>query len=216
MMGISKFLDDDALSCFRTKLCHNYMRGHCRFTDAGCLYSHQSICMRRCPVYLSNTSFVRYIPVLCKYIIFGPNFEVIRANCRYGVDCIYAHCLDELLYHPNFYKTILCKDVLEGRCEQIFCPFAHSKAEQRRLKDYKVPFAKNRKIPPIKHFTLVDKVERGRRNTWPQPKDTQKLVETISASTCVTASTDMESPNNDEWNEENAHLIKSLGDLRLE
>lgn len=157
-MSNSKVLNKNSLSCFRTKMCNSYVSGTCKFTAAKCLYSHCAICTRRCPFYLSDTSFIRYIPVLCKYSVFGPKFEVIELRCPYGNDCIYSHCLDELLYHPNFYKTIACKDLMEGSCKNRFCPFVHKKSEQRTLKHYKVPFSKGMEIPPIKCITLVNRM----------------------------------------------------------
>ncbi|KAK1443925.1 hypothetical protein BgAZ_208010 [Babesia gibsoni] len=164
-MSNYKVLNKNSISCFRTKMCNSYVSGTCKFTAAKCLYSHCPICTRRCPFYLSDTSFIRYIPVLCKNIVFGPNFEVIAFNCPYGNDCIYSHCLDELLYHPNFYKTIACKDLLEGSCKNPFCPFVHKKSEQRALKHYKVPFSKGIEIPPIKYITLVNRMIHSKGNS---------------------------------------------------
>lgn len=163
-MPNSKVLNMTSLSCFRTKMCTSYMEGNCKYTETRCLYSHCPISTRRCPFYLSDTSFIRYIPVLCKNIVFGPNFEVIQLNCPYGNDCIYSHCLDELLYHPIFYKIIACKDLLEGSCKLTFCPFVHKKSEQRTLRHYKVPFSKGLEIPPIKYITLVNRIMYNKGN----------------------------------------------------
>ncbi|CDR93876.1 hypothetical protein BBBOND_0102050 [Babesia bigemina] len=184
-MEQSTGLNKMALSCFRTKQCVHYLRGNCNFTDSKCLYSHQSICVRRCPFYLSDTSYIRYLPLLCRNVVFGPKFEVIEMNCPHGNECVFSHCIDELLYHPNFYKIIPCKDHLLGFCGQGYCPFVHDKSEQRALRHYKLPFAKGVKIPHIKHITVVDRIVRKKPRTDARKPNKPSRAPFISrASTC--------------------------------
>ncbi|UKJ90147.1 hypothetical protein MACJ_001078 [Theileria orientalis] len=158
----SVVLNDEELRCFRTKICNNLVKGRCNFKESRCIFSHNTVCTRRCPLYLSNTSFIRYIPLFCSHIVFTQNFRAIKSNCPFGNECIYSHSLDEILYHPQFYKTISCEHHLKGGCKHIFCPFVHDDSERRMIKHYKLPFTNNLYIPPNKYITVVDAInQRG-------------------------------------------------------
>uniref|UniRef100_A0A3B0N3M1 C3H1-type domain-containing protein n=1 Tax=Theileria annulata TaxID=5874 RepID=A0A3B0N3M1_THEAN len=151
-------LNDEELRCFRTKICNNLVKGRCNFKESRCIFSHNTICTRRCPLYLSNTSFIRYIPLFCSHVVFTQNFKTVKSNCPFGNECIYSHSLDEILYHPQFYKTITCEHYLKGVCKHIFCPFVHEDSERRQIKHYKLPFTNNLYIPPNKYITVVDTI----------------------------------------------------------
>mmetsp|Transcript_20098 Transcript_20098/g.16801 ORF Transcript_20098/g.16801 Transcript_20098/m.16801 type:complete len:167 (+) Transcript_20098:3-503(+) len=47
----------------------------------------------------------------------------MKGKCRYGSDCTYAHCYEELTARPNFYKTKICT---RPNCSDADCQYAHS------------------------------------------------------------------------------------------
>ncbi|AFZ79000.1 hypothetical protein BEWA_018450 [Theileria equi strain WA] len=158
----SVVLNDEELRCFRTKMCNNLLNGKCHFKESRCIFSHNSICTRRCPIYLSDTTFIRYIPLFCSHVVLGQNYKTIKSNCPFGNECIYSHSLDEILYHPQFYKTITCEHYVKGGCKHTFCPFVHSDLERRPVDHYKLPFTNNIYIPPNKFITVVDTITQSK------------------------------------------------------
>ncbi|KAK2195339.1 bifunctional Zinc finger [Babesia duncani] len=174
-------LTNYSLCCFRTKLCNNFVNGSCSFKASTCIYSHNNICIRRCPYYLSDMSYIRYLPIICKRVVLGPDFRVLQCDCEHGNECIYSHCLDELLYHPQFYKIIKCKSYQEGKCCYSFCPFVHEEAEQRTIKHFYLPFTKGMDLPPIEYITPVDKIGKIRPNTKSLVKRKEKPIKAANS-----------------------------------
>lgn len=105
-------LPQKKLVLFRTKRCERLLAdGHCNFGNL-CDYSHDNGWLRR------NPEKHGYEPRLCA------NF---RQGCQAGVHCHFAHSLDEVLFHPQLYKTTLCRE----QCDGGRCPFAHGQRELR-------------------------------------------------------------------------------------
>eukprot|EP00403_Amphidinium_massartii_P029890 CAMPEP_0178391656 /NCGR_PEP_ID=MMETSP0689_2-20121128/11276_1 /TAXON_ID=160604 /ORGANISM="Amphidinium massartii, Strain CS-259" /LENGTH=568 /DNA_ID=CAMNT_0020012207 /DNA_START=136 /DNA_END=1842 /DNA_ORIENTATION=- len=84
------------------------VQGHCSFGDK-CQYSHAGQPRR-------NPQKVKYCGTMCT-----------NGACAKGEECPYAHTVDEVVYHPDNYKTQLCAG--GGKCFGFYCPHAHSELE---------------------------------------------------------------------------------------
>ncbi|EUD69235.1 hypothetical protein C922_00098 [Plasmodium inui San Antonio 1] len=157
-MVYATLLSEEDLSRFRTKQCKRLLNGGCNFGIDRCQYSHNEFWNRRCPFYLSDSSFIRYITVMC------PDVETkgdgsINSLCLRGGECPFAHSAEEILYHPLYYKTKRCEDYKKGSCNTYYCPFIHGLAETRIPGTYKLPFTNGINIPNIPNVIIVDKID---------------------------------------------------------
>ncbi|SBT78258.1 zinc finger protein, putative [Plasmodium ovale] len=157
-MVYATLLSEEDLSRFRTKQCKRLLNGGCNFGLDRCQYSHNEFWNRRCPFYLSDSSFIRYITVMC------PDVETksdgsINSLCLRGGECPFAHSSEEILYHPLFYKTKRCEDYKKGSCNTYYCPYIHGLAETRIPSTYKLPFTNGLNIPNIPNIVIVDKID---------------------------------------------------------
>jgi len=125
--------NEQMLNIFRTKPCQRLARdGVCRWRSQ-CQYSHCPEWPRR------QTRKYAYCPEVCPHIRSG-------TACLAGLNCPKAHSKEEVLFHPHFFKTQLCKEhahhaVQRGsrnargskrhRCHRYYCPFAHGTEELR-------------------------------------------------------------------------------------
>ncbi|CAD2101116.1 zinc finger protein, putative [Plasmodium vinckei lentum] len=162
-MVYATLLSEEDLSRFRTKQCKRLLNGGCNFGLDRCQYSHNEFWNRRCPFYLSDSSFIRYITVMC------PNIETksdgsINSVCLRGGECPFAHSTEEILYHPLFYKTKRCEDYKKGSCNTYYCPYVHGLAETRVPGTYKLPFTNGIDIPNIPNIIIVDKIDISNKN----------------------------------------------------
>lgn len=162
-MVYATLLSEEDLSRFRTKQCKRLLNGGCNFGLDRCQYSHNEFWNRRCPFYLSDSSFIRYITVMC------PNIETksdgsINSLCLRGGECPFAHSTEEILYHPLFYKTKRCEDYKKGSCNTYYCPYVHGLAETRVPGTYKLPFTNGIDIPNIPNIIIVDKIDISNKN----------------------------------------------------
>ncbi|SCM06404.1 zinc finger protein, putative [Plasmodium chabaudi adami] len=162
-MVYATLLSEEDLSRFRTKQCKRLLNGGCNFGLDRCQYSHNEFWNRRCPFYLSDSSFIRYITVMC------PNIETksdgsINSVCLRGGECPFAHSTEEILYHPLFYKTKRCEDYKKGSCNTYYCPYVHGLAETRVPGTYKLPFTNGIDIPNIPNVIIVDKIDISNKN----------------------------------------------------
>ncbi|KJP85268.1 hypothetical protein AK88_05108 [Plasmodium fragile] len=157
-MVYATLLSEEDLSRFRTKQCKRLLNGGCNFGIDRCQYSHNEFWNRRCPFYLSDSSFIRYITIMC------PDVETkadgsINSLCLRGGECPFAHSAEEILYHPLYYKTKRCEDYKKGSCNTYYCPFIHGLAETRIPGTYKLPFTNGISIPNIPNVIIVDKID---------------------------------------------------------
>ncbi|CRH01240.1 zinc finger protein, putative [Plasmodium relictum] len=162
-MVYATLLSEEDLSRFRTKQCKRLLNGGCNFGLDRCQYSHNEFWNRRCPFYLSDSSFIRYITIMC------PDVETksdgsINSLCLRGGECPFAHSSEEILYHPLFYKTKRCEDYKKGSCNTYYCPFIHGLAETRVPGNYKLPFTNGINIPSIPNVIIVDKIDICNKN----------------------------------------------------
>jgi len=139
--------DEQMLNIFRTKRCQRLLRdGVCEWRDH-CQFSHNLDWPRRPP--LKH----RYMPLLCPHLRVvsvghGASAELrIQNSCNKGVKCARAHSKEEVLYHPQLFKTSVCEEhrnsqsfgfgrggnrgsrAARPRCHRYYCPFAHGTAE---------------------------------------------------------------------------------------
>ncbi|CRG93405.1 zinc finger protein, putative [Plasmodium gallinaceum] len=82
-------------------------------------------------------------------------------KCPLGVECPLAHSIDEIDYHPLVYKTKRCEDYKQANCNRYYCPNLHGLAEQRKIKEYFIPFSNKIDIPPYPNVTIVNKIQYG-------------------------------------------------------
>ncbi|CAK8992036.1 unnamed protein product [Durusdinium trenchii] len=54
-------------------------------------------------------------------------------RCPQGLRCPYAHGAKEQLYHPRYFRTVVCRDLRSKACPRDrLCAFFHRRAERRR------------------------------------------------------------------------------------
>ncbi|CRG98901.1 zinc finger protein, putative [Plasmodium relictum] len=82
-------------------------------------------------------------------------------KCPLGVECPLAHSIDEIDYHPLVYKTKRCENYKQANCNRYYCPNLHGLAEQRKIKEYFIPFSNKIDIPPYPNVTIVSKIQYG-------------------------------------------------------
>ena len=96
-----------------------------------CQYSHDLRWTRRPPWKYP------YSPELCPNVRFLKDSRgrvVVRSNCWSQRKCKFSHTLEEQIYHPKIYKTVLCDQFqADGWCERYYCPFAHYENEVRPI-----------------------------------------------------------------------------------
>eukprot|EP00923_Selenidium_pygospionis_P019696 GHVN01034354.1.p1 GENE.GHVN01034354.1~~GHVN01034354.1.p1 ORF type:complete len:608 (-),score=116.38 GHVN01034354.1:185-2008(-) len=147
-MATSPFLSEDDLHRFRTKPCRREKQKGCEFGRNRCQYSHNDYWPRRCPFYLTDRSALRYLPYTCPQIKLGDNDLIVHNACDRGGHCPFAHSWEEVLYHPLFYKTSICKLFHQGECECYYCPYVHGLAEHRLItRTYTLPYTRGILLP---------------------------------------------------------------------
>lgn len=143
-MPVDFWRNDHMLKLFRTKPCQRLARdGVCQWKSR-CQFSHNTEWPRRPPRKHG------YSPRICPNIKFveakqgvatGPAVQ-IRNLCTSGLSCPFAHSVEEVLFHPQMFKTFLCDEhsifanqkhrgSKKGKCHRYYCPFAHGPSELR-------------------------------------------------------------------------------------
>ncbi|KOB63434.1 hypothetical protein PFHG_05196 [Plasmodium falciparum HB3] len=75
-------------------------------------------------------------------------------NCPLGVECPLAHSIDEIDYHPLVYKTKRCENYMHANCNKYYCNNLHGLAEQRKIKEYFIPYSNKIDIPAYPNVTI--------------------------------------------------------------
>lgn len=109
-----------------------------------CVYAHNYQDARR-PVSIG------YGARLCPYWSKKDTGAEYSQRCPLGLRCPYSHGAKEQLYHPQYFKTVICRDVKGKACpRQKLCAFHHNRAERRLPPtddvDYSTPLT-NEAIP---------------------------------------------------------------------
>mmetsp|Transcript_68095 Transcript_68095/g.191958 ORF Transcript_68095/g.191958 Transcript_68095/m.191958 type:complete len:336 (-) Transcript_68095:118-1125(-) len=90
-----------------------------------CVYAHNYQDARR-PVGIG------YGAKLCPYWSKRDTGAEYCQRCPLGLRCPYSHGAKEQLYHPHYFKTVVCRDLRGKACpRQQLCAFFHYRAERR-------------------------------------------------------------------------------------
>jgi hypothetical protein len=92
-----------------------------------CVYAHNYQDARR-PVDIG------YGARLCPYWSKKDTGAEYSQRCPLGLRCPYAHGAKEQLYHPHYFKTVVCRDLRTKVCpRQGLCAFFHHRNERRSI-----------------------------------------------------------------------------------
>eukprot|EP00457_Paulinella_chromatophora_P000161 gb/GEZN01000161.1/.p1 GENE.gb/GEZN01000161.1/~~gb/GEZN01000161.1/.p1 ORF type:complete len:1189 (+),score=109.77 gb/GEZN01000161.1/:34-3600(+) len=111
---------------FRVNECQLAKQNRCPHEDMySCFDVHSRMPRRRKPN-LQHGRF-NYIPTRCRYILED-------RECPQGLHCRFAHCTEEVIYHPSKYKTQMCTHQLDaaGHCSGYGCHCAKAHGENDR------------------------------------------------------------------------------------
>lgn len=90
-----------------------------------CVYAHNYQDARR-PVSIG------YGARLCPYWSKKETCGEYSQRCPLGLRCPYSHGAKEQLYHPHYFKTVICRDLRGKACpRQRLCAFFHNRQERR-------------------------------------------------------------------------------------
>ena len=125
------------LLSFRTSVCSHFASPSsstpCPHNAATCFSSHSRLPRRRRPTLLNGR--FNYLPTRCRYLPSSSSSDDADTLCPQGVHCRFAHCTEEVIYHPSKYKTQLCPHRLdeEGKCSGYgpHCAKAHGQGDLR-------------------------------------------------------------------------------------
>ena len=84
--------------------------------DPNCLFYHNADERRR-----DDDSLYSFTPCSNTYIESARAFKD-PAKCVRGEECPYAHTLNEVYYHKDYYRTVSCG---KAACRSRLCPFSH-------------------------------------------------------------------------------------------
>uniref|UniRef100_A0A7S1AS45 C3H1-type domain-containing protein n=1 Tax=Noctiluca scintillans TaxID=2966 RepID=A0A7S1AS45_NOCSC len=106
-----------------------------------CSYAHTYQDVRRVPS-------IGYGPLPCPYWNKKDTRLSYLQRCPLGLRCPYSHGAKEQLYHPKYFRTVICRDLqLKGCPRQKLCAFFHRRGEKRTpspdRNDYATPLGKD-------------------------------------------------------------------------
>ncbi|CAE8702151.1 unnamed protein product, partial [Polarella glacialis] len=92
-----------------------------------CMYAHTYQDVRRPPG-------IGYGHQLCPYWNKKETNLAYAQRCPLGPRCPYAHGAKEQLYHPNYFRTLVCRDLQRRRCPRShLCAFFHRIGDCRKV-----------------------------------------------------------------------------------
>lgn len=102
-----------------------------------CVYAHNYQDARR-------QVSIGYGPRPCPYWAKKDPSAEYSQRCPLGLRCPFSHGAKEQLYHPQYFRTVICRDLRARACpRQRLCAFFHRRAERRKPPtdntDYSVP-----------------------------------------------------------------------------
>jgi len=105
-----------------------------------CMYAHTYQDARRPPS-------IGYGHQLCPFWNKKDTSLAYAQRCPLGPRCPHAHGAKEQLYHPRYFRTLVCRDLQRGRCPRgDLCAFFHKPSDKRPVPepdvDYTVPLPK--------------------------------------------------------------------------
>ncbi|CAE8679403.1 unnamed protein product [Polarella glacialis] len=105
-----------------------------------CVYAHTYQDARRQPS-------IGYGPQPCPFWGKKETRVTYSQRCPLGLRCPYAHGAKEQLYHPKYFRTVICRDLqMKGCPRQRLCAFYHKRAERRRAAPDTCDY--NKPLPP--------------------------------------------------------------------
>lgn len=101
-----------------------------------CMYAHTYQDVRRIPS-------IGYGHQLCPYWSKKETTLAYAQRCPLGPRCPYAHGAKEQLYHPQYFRTFICRDLQRRKCpRRQLCAFFHKRAECRTPGPDKVDYSR--------------------------------------------------------------------------
>eukprot|EP00448_Togula_jolla_P004262 CAMPEP_0170608400 /NCGR_PEP_ID=MMETSP0224-20130122/21564_1 /TAXON_ID=285029 /ORGANISM="Togula jolla, Strain CCCM 725" /LENGTH=592 /DNA_ID=CAMNT_0010933623 /DNA_START=18 /DNA_END=1796 /DNA_ORIENTATION=+ len=102
-----------------------------------CVYAHNYQDARR-------QVSIGYGPRPCPYWAKKDASAEYSQRCPLGLRCPFSHGAKEQLYHPQYFRTVICRDLRSKACpRQKLCAFFHRRAERRKpppdATNYSVP-----------------------------------------------------------------------------
>jgi hypothetical protein len=92
----------------------------------GCMYAHTYQDARRVPT-------IGYGHQLCPYWNKKETSLAYAQRCPLGPRCPYSHGAKEQLYHPGYFRTLICRDLQRRRCPRAaLCAFYHRQCDARQ------------------------------------------------------------------------------------
>lgn len=91
-----------------------------------CVYAHNYQDARR-------QVSIGYGPRPCPYWAKKDVVAEYSQRCPLGLRCPFSHGAKEQLYHPQYFRTVICRDLRAKACpRQKLCAFFHRRAERRK------------------------------------------------------------------------------------
>lgn len=102
-----------------------------------CVYAHNYQDARR-------QVSIGYGPRPCPYWAKKDASAEYAQRCPLGLRCPFSHGAKEQLYHPQYFRTVICRDLRAKACPRMkLCAFFHRRAERRKppadSTDYSMP-----------------------------------------------------------------------------
>lgn len=127
---------------YKVATCKDWLEGKCPKDESNCFDSHCKPPLRRKP-HLQHGRF-NYIPTRCRYL-------VDKEECPQSIHCRFAHCTEEVIYHPSKFKTQRCSSEAKGGVCEVYgrhCAKAHSD------EDLRAPVYETMDNPACVHLTM--------------------------------------------------------------
>jgi len=146
-----------------------------------CVYAHNYQDARR-------QVSIGYGPRPCPYWAKKDPSAEYSQRCPLGLRCPFSHGAKEQLYHPQYFRTVICRDLRAKACpRQRLCAFFHRRSERRKpppdSTDYNVPLAEE----ALPEAWVNDFLSPPFRDAAPPPGGSDETDMTVAA--CGTADT---------------------------
>ncbi|CAE7554283.1 unnamed protein product [Symbiodinium microadriaticum] len=115
-----------------------------------CVYAHNYQDARRPPT-------IGYGARLCPYWSKKDTGAEYSQRCPLGLRCPYSHGAKEQLYHPHYFKTVVCRDLRGKACPRHkLCAFYHHRHERRTTPVDDVDYAKPLPVEALPESWVTD------------------------------------------------------------
>lgn len=115
-----------------------------------CVYAHNYQDARR-PVEIG------YGARLCPYWSKKDTGAEYSQRCPLGLRCPYSHGAKEQLYHPHYFKTVVCRDMRGKICPRHkLCAFFHMRTERRQVTGEEIDYSQPLKSEDLPEDWVTD------------------------------------------------------------